>query len=66
MTPDAAWPNIADPLNITEAEHMAHTQRAGIHYPEDVGMIGKKAGKQLLKLTGKRPRNYGPRKKKHA
>lgn len=65
MPPDATWPNVADPLNITEADHVAHTTRRGVHYPEDAGLDPHKLGKQLLKFVNKR-HSRPTRKKKHA
>lgn len=53
VCPDLSWPSIADPLNITAADHAAHTQRPGLHRPEDLGFTGKKHMSQIRKVINK-------------
>ncbi len=54
MTPDPTqWPGIADPLNITAADHAAHRERPGIPHPEDYGLNGKKHKGQIMKVMRK-------------
>lgn len=55
MPLDSAWPNITNPLHITEADHAAHRSPVGVPYPQDLvpGMDGRKAVGQLMKAARK-------------
>jgi hypothetical protein len=64
MTPDASWPNISDPLNITPEDHARHTERPGVPYPGDLlpGHKSTTMAKTALKFVNK-PHSM---KKRHA
>ena len=51
MPPDAYWPAIANPQNITAEDHAAHTTPRGVRRIEDVypGLSTKKFSKQAMK-----------------
>lgn len=51
MNVDAGWPHISDPLNITEADHAAHTNPKGTLYPHD--LIEGESAKKMAKIAGK-------------
>ena len=53
MIPNLSWPGIPNPLNITAEDHAAHTQKPGIHRPEDLGHDGKKHKGALMKAMRK-------------
>lgn len=55
MTPDASWPNIANPLAITAEDHARHSERPGVPWPNDL-MPGHKSttmAKTALKFVNK-------------
>lgn len=55
--PDEHWPNIRNPLQISEADHAAHTSpRGGIPHPHHLGMDDRKAASKLLKGIKKSPK----------
>lgn len=67
MAPDANWPAIKNPLEISEADHAAHRSPKGVPWPHDLapGLKPDKHGRLLLKIAMKtHPRVKGARRKK--
>jgi hypothetical protein len=75
MCPDANWPGIPNPLNITAADHANHRSPRGVPLPQDLlpndpkahkqsGLILKAARKPHLKAGKMGKLNRGRRRKK--